>query len=223
MKLNIALLATGFAAANAGSTGFKEDSSSLRKSRSQAGAKKKCSPRSIEGVWTHMSQGLSFYESSEGGGLREWIVTCPRLPLWNGPQGGTKKKAAKDLDNAVVWGDGSCQIADANKQIDPINPLEVEAAEDIQAATNAQGCGWVGVLRPEDMYIDADYDACAFFVVLKPKGGCNFPLGFRAIQDHENMWWLYLNTDGSPTEFLNAGNPRHTTRNPTNTGNAGGW
>ena len=76
---------------------------------------------------------MSFTAANEGAGLRSWIVTCPRLALWNGDQGGSKE------DADFVGGTGSCQIADANVQIAPlaltVNP---DATQD---EINAAGTG----------------------------------------------------------------------------------
>lgn len=98
-------------------------------------------------------------------------MTCPRLPLTNG------NSTSGEVD--VQWGNGNCQIADADK--------------------HTSGCGWLGELTPEMMKIDSDYGVCSVdFVTLYPKGGdlCNFGseeipfyfnLYFKAIQDHDNM------------------------------------
>ena len=174
-----------------------------RQLKAKAAKPGECTPKSIAGVWTHMSQGLSFEDKTQGGGLRSWIVTCPELPYFNGPQC-TDPNNCKAANADKVWGDGSCQIADANLHTDE--------------------CGWLGVLEPSMMYVDEDTGKCAFEIVeLKPKGHgtslgqCDFSIFFKAIQDHEDMWWLWLATDGDDAKagkWLNLGNPRHTTRNP---------
>jgi len=204
MKLLSTILATtGLVVSGADpSTGLRTLGKKQGRSGGPPGAPDQCTPQALEGVWAHMSQGLEYYSNQDGGGLREWIVTCPRLPLTNG------NSTSGEVD--VQWGNGNCQIADADK--------------------HTSGCGWLGELTPEMMKIDSDYGVCSVnFVTLYPKGGslCNFGsddipvyfnLYFKAIQDHDNMWWLYLtNTnadDAANGIWLNSDNPRHTTRNP---------
>ena len=59
-------------------------------------------------------------------------------------------------------GDGSCQIVDANKQVAP-------------DGTPDGGCGFVGKISPEDMYVDEDTSTCAFNLVNLSSAGCDFP------------------------------------------------
>jgi hypothetical protein len=68
------------------------------------------------------------------------MVTCPRY------------------EQSGRWGDGSCQIADANEQMSP------DGTEG--------GCGFVGTLTTKDMYI-SDTGNCAFNYVDLAPAGCD--------------------------------------------------
>ena len=67
------------------------------------------------------------------------------------------------------------------------------------------------------MYVDQETGSCAFnYATLVPKGGCNFNIYFKGIQDDEDMWWLWLHIDETEAQaerWLNLGNPHHTIRN----------
>lgn len=150
-----------------------------------------CKPEALAGVWHHMSQGLNFTSTEDGGGLREWIVTCPKTAYSNGVTG----------QPYHTWGDGSCQVADA----------------DAQAYPSTNNCGWLGVLKSTDMFINQETCNCAFQPLhLNIKGNCTGApptITFGGEQDSFDMWWLWLSIDGT-TQWLNEGNPRMTTRNP---------
>jgi hypothetical protein len=128
--------------------GTKEAAADRELRRAKSGKGTGCTPSALEGVWTHMSQGvslatillwflsiysdnngiyllhlqnenalqLSYYNPNQGAGLRNWIVTCPRLHLTNGNT--TEEGTPGGVD--IEWGNGDCQIADANAHQPPV-------------------------------------------------------------------------------------------------------